>query len=146
MGAVTEALGWGIVAGVAGTAAMTLSETIEQKITKRPGSLVPAQVGAKIVEPPIKTGAQAEKLNWVVHWGHGITMGAVRGLLGATALGSLAASILHFPIVWGGDVILYAALGIAPAPWKWRGQDLGVDLFHKFVLSAVTSVVFIALY
>lgn len=146
MGGITEALGWGIVAGVAGTAAMTLSQTVEQKLTKRPGSLVPAQVGAKLIEPEIETGAQAKKLNWAVHWGHGVTMGAVRGLLGATALSAAGASIIHFPLVWGGDVMLYAALGIAPAPWNWGGKELTTDLFHKFVLSAVTSAVFVALY
>ena len=146
MGGVLEALTWGAVAGVAGTAAMTASEMVEQRFTKRPGSLVPAQVGAKIAEPKLETGAQAEKLNWAVHWTHGVTMGLVRGLLGATALSAAAASIIHYPLVWGGDVMLYAALGIAPAPWNWRRRELATDLFHKFVLSAVTSAVFIVLY
>jgi len=73
-------------------------------------------------------------------------MGAVRGLLGLTALGTVAASVLHYLVVWGGNVMLYVALGIAPMPWKWGGTALATDLFHKLVLSAVTSVVFVALY
>lgn len=77
---------------------------------------------------------------------HGIILGAVRGLLGVTALSAVAAFILHFPLVWGGDVMLYATLGIAPAPWDWRGKELATDLVHKGVLSVVTSLVFIALY
>ncbi len=103
-------------------------------------------MGALVFRPPLKTGAQAERLGLAVHWGHGIAMGAVRGLLGLTPLGALTASALHFVIVWGGDVMLYRALDIAPMPWKWGGTALATDLFHKLVLSAVTSAVFVALY
>lgn len=145
MGSVVGAVGRGIVAGMAGTAALTLSEKLEQSLTKRPTSMVPAQVGAKIANVEPKSGAGAEELNWAVHWGHGMTMGAVRGLLGATPLSAPAASILHLPLVWGGDAALYTTLGIAPAPWKWGGQELATDLWHKGVLSVATSLVFIAL-
>ncbi len=138
-----KAVAWGLVAGVAGTAAQTLSEKMEMSFTKRPASLVPAQVGAKLVAPPLRTGTDAVRLNWTVHWMHGIMMGAVRGLLAVTPLGPAAASLLHFPLVWGSDVMLYAGLHIAPAPWKWSGEELATDLFHKGVLSAVTSLVFI---
>lgn len=146
MGGAVEALGWGLVAGLAGTVAQTGSQFVEQKLTHREDSTVTTQVGAMIFRPPIKTGAQASRLGLAVHWGHGIAMGAVRGLLGLTAVGSLAASAVHFALVWGGDVMLYAALGIAPMPWKWGGTALATDLFHKLVLSAVTSAVFVALY
>lgn len=143
MGGTLRAVSWGLVAGVAGTAAQTLSEKIEVSFTGRPASLVPAQVGAKLVGPPVRTGTDAVRLNWTVHWLHGITMGTVRGLLGVTPLSSAAASLLHFPLVWGSDVALYAGLHITPAPWKWSGKELATDLFHKGVLSAATSLVFI---
>ncbi len=146
MGGLLEAISIGLLAGGAGTAAQTLSEKIEAKFTKRPDSLLPAQVGAALAKPDLRTGKDAVRLNWTVHWAHGISLGAVRGLLGVTALSSLAASIIHFPLVWSGDVMLYAALGLAPAPWKWRGKELATDLFHKGVLSVVTSLVFVALY
>ncbi|MDQ3766262.1 MAG: hypothetical protein M3346_02845 [Actinomycetota bacterium] len=146
MGGVVEALGWGLVAGLVGTMAQTVSQLIEQRFTHREDSTVTVQVGAMLLRPPLKTGEQASRLGLAVHWGHGIVMGAVRGLLGLTALGTVAASVLHYLIVWGGDVMLYVALGIAPMPWKWGGTALATDLFHKLVLSAVTSVVFVTLY
>lgn len=96
MGGALEAVLWGLVAGVAGTAAQTLSEKIEASVTKRPDSLVPAQVGAKLAGPRLRTGSDAVRLNWTVHWIHGIALGAVRGLLVVTALSALAASLLHF--------------------------------------------------
>ncbi len=145
-GGVLEALVWGLVAGLAGTVALTISEKIEQSITHREDSSVPAQVGAKVARPSLRSGEDVERLGWVVHWAHGISMGLVRGLLGLTGLTAFAASVLHYALVWGGDVLLYKSLGLAEMPWKWGGQALATDLFHKLVLSVVTSLVFVALY
>ncbi len=145
-GGVLEALGWGLLAGLAGTVALTISEKIEQSITHRESSTIPAQVGAKVARPQLRSGEDVERLGWVVHWAHGISMGLVRGLLGLTGLGALAASVLHYGLVWGGDVLLYKGLGLAEMPWKWGGRALATDLFHKLVLSVVTSLVFVALY
>jgi hypothetical protein len=53
LGNVAAAFGKGVFAGVAGTAAMTLSSTIEMKLRGRPASSAPAQAAAKVlgVEP-----------------------------------------------------------------------------------------------
>jgi hypothetical protein len=69
-------------------------------------------------------------------------MGAIRGLLGLAGLGALAATVLFFLIVWGGDVVLYRTLGIAPMPWRWTGQELVTDLFHKGIYALATSLTF----
>jgi hypothetical protein len=55
--------------------------------------------------------AAAARLNTPVHWIHGITLGAVRGALGLTGLGAVAATAVHYAAVWGGDVLLYRTLG-----------------------------------
>lgn len=114
-----EALAWGLVAGAVGTAAQTLSERAEQSVTHRQDSLVPAEVGAKLLRPRLDRPPDVSRLGLAVHWGHGLTMGLVRGLLGLTGLGAFAASALHYVVVWSGDAGLYRALGVAPAPWKW---------------------------
>ena len=61
LGDVASAFGKGIFAGVAGTAAMTLSSTIEMKVRGRPASSTPAQAAAKVlgVEP---VGEEAKAL------------------------------------------------------------------------------------
>lgn len=134
-----------LAAGVAGTAAMTLSEKIEQSQTNRADSMVTVEVGAKVAKPPLKTGAQAQTLGQAVHWMHGVTWGAVRGLLALTPLNAFAASAVHYVSLWTSDVVLYRVLKIEPLPHKWEKQALFIDLFHKLVLSAVTSAVFLAL-
>ncbi len=135
------AVGLGMVAGLVGTIALTVSETIEMRVTSREPSTVPGQVGAKLLGKGDDQAA-VERLNSPVHWIHGITMGAVRGLLGLTVLGPVLATVVHYALVWGGDVLLYRSLGIAPWPWQWKGQELVTDLFHKGVYALVTGVTF----
>jgi hypothetical protein len=142
---VLEAVLKGLAAGVVGTAAMTMSEKIEQSKTGREDSMVTTEVGAILTEPSLETGAQAAKLGKVVHWTHGVTWGMVRGLLALTPLNSFVASALHYISLWSSDVVLYRVLGIQPLPHRWGTKPLITDLFHKLVLSVVTSLVFIAL-
>jgi hypothetical protein len=140
MSAITAIL-LGLAAGLVGTVAMTISETLESRVTAREPSTVPGQVGSKLLGRPLD-GDSPRQLNGVVHWAHGIVLGAVRGLLGLTGLGALVATVLFFLIVWGGDVVLYRILGIAAMPWRWTGQELVTDLFHKGIYALATSLTF----
>ena len=44
--------------------------------------------------------------------------------------------------MWSSDALLYRALGIAPAPWKWRPAELATDVFHKGVYALVTGAAY----
>jgi hypothetical protein len=138
------AVGRGLAAGVVGTTALTLAERAEMALTGREPSTVPGQVGARLTGQDAQPGSDAvERLNPVVHWGHGVGMGVVRaGLEGA---GRRRATLAFFPMVWAGDAMLYRLLGIAQSPWRWSRRDLATDLFGKAVLAGATSAAFIAL-
>ncbi|WP_103349894.1 hypothetical protein [Amycolatopsis sp. CA-128772] len=138
---VAVALGLGLVAGAVGTVVLTASETVEQRLTHREISNVPGQVGAAL-SGHRGDEAAVTRLNTPVHWIHGITLGAVRGALGLTGLGAVAATAVHYAVVWGGDVGLYRSLSIAPLPWEWKRQELVTDLFHKGVYAVATGVAF----
>ena len=135
----------GLAAGAVGTAAMTVSEKLEQSKTGREDSMITTEVGAILVKPTLTTGTQAAQLGNAVHWMHGITWGALRGLFALTPLSVFAASALHYVALWTSDVALYRVLKIQPRPDKWGVQPLATDLFHKLVLSVVTSLVFLLL-
>ncbi len=143
---ILEAIGLGLAAGAIGTVALTAAEALEMKLTGRESSTVPGQVGTKLsgVDPDTHPGRVA-RLNPIVHWAHGISLGAVRGLLDVAGLGPLAATLVFYPIVFGADAALYKALGIAPAPWKWSRTELLTDLFGKGVLAFATSGAYILL-
>ncbi len=67
LGNVAAAFGKGIFAGVAGTAAMTLSSTIEMKVRGRPASSTPPQAAAKVLGvEPVDEKAKARYSN-IVH-------------------------------------------------------------------------------
>ena len=78
---IVKELAKGLLAGLVGTAVMTLSETAEMRLTGREGSTVPGRVGAKLFGVRPTGDAAMARLNTRVHWGHGILMGSVRGVL-----------------------------------------------------------------
>lgn len=132
----------GLAAGVTGTAAMTVSQSVEMRLTGREGSDVPGQVaqGLTGIEPGTPKGRGA--MSSGMHWAHGIGGGGVRALIGQSgARGPLAAALL-FGGLWSMDASLYRALGIADSPWRWPKEDLATDLFHKGLYSFVTNAVY----
>ena len=133
----------GMVAGAVGTVALTVTESLDMKITGRESSDVPGRVGAHLL--PSKdphSAADVANLNTPVHWVHGISMGALRGVLDAAGLRGSTATAAHFALLWGGDAALYNALGIAEAPWKWSGSELASDVISKSVYAVATGVVY----
>ncbi len=144
--AILGAVGVGLAAGAVGTVALTLAEKAEMRLTGRAASTVPGQVGAKLAgRDPEAEPALVERLNPVVHWGHGISLGAVRGLLDVAGLGAPGATATFYALVWGGDAALYRALGLAPPPWRWERKELLTDLYGKGVLALATSGAYILL-
>ncbi len=138
-----QAAARGMVAGAVGTVAMTISERVEMALSGRAPSTVPGQVGAHLI-PGADPAAPSDvaRLNGPVHWGHGIAMGLLRGLLDVAGLHGPSATAAHFALVWSGDAALYRALGIAEPPWRWGGDELAADLLHKGIYAAVTGAVY----
>jgi len=85
-GDVAGAMGKGLVAGVAGTVLMTLSSTIEMKLTGRAASSAPGDAAAKVLGVEATGEAERARFSNVVHWAYGTTWGAVRGLVGVAGL------------------------------------------------------------
>ena len=62
--------GKGLFAGLAGTAAMTISSTIEMKLSGRPASQTPAASAEKVLDvEPENEDSEAQFSN-LVHWGY----------------------------------------------------------------------------
>ena len=76
-------IGKGLVAGFVGTAAMTVSSSLEARLRHRAASTAPARatqkvLGIKEFDGPIA----AARFNDLSHWGYGTMWGVVRGLFG----------------------------------------------------------------
>ncbi len=144
--AIIEAVGLGLAAGAIGTIALTAAEKAEMRLTGRQASMVPGQVAVKLTgRDPDRNPETVKRLSPIMHWTHGIALGAVRGLLDVAGLSAVAATVVFVPLVWGGDALLYRALGLTPAPWNWERRALLTDLYGKAVLALATSGAYILL-
>ena len=137
--------GKGRFAGAAGTAAMTVSSTLEAKIRDRGSSSAPADAAGKVLGVQPRDEAGEARFSNIVHWGYGTSWGAVRGLLHAAGVDGTAATALHFAAVWGGAQAMLPALDVAPPPWKSPKEEVLIDAFHHAVYAIATGVAFAAL-
>jgi hypothetical protein len=133
-----EAVGLGLVAGAAGTAALTAAQTVVYRLQGSEGSTAPGEVAKRVSEgvlqQPVPDDAMPA-LNNAAHFAYGTVWGAVYGAVQETAhtpalahgpifgLGAWAASLLHLP-----------AMKLAPPVWKYSAagvaQDAGMHLLY----------------
>lgn len=142
LGDIAASVGKGLFAGAAGTAAMTVSSTMEMKLRDRPASSAPARAAAKLLGvQPVDEEAEARFSN-LVHWGYGTAWGCVRGLLAAAGLSGPAATAAHFAAVWGSEQVMLPALDVAPPLTEWGAEEVAIDAFHHLVYAAATGVAY----
>lgn len=132
----------GIVAGVAGTVAMTaFQKFVEMPITKREESYAPANFAQKITGIDAKTSDGRRRLNYATHFSLGMMWGAAYGLAAWRGLRGQKAVNAVFGVVYTGDVILNAALGLYH-PSQWSAKELAIDLVDKYVQAQGTGALF----
>ena len=142
LGDLAAAVGKGLFAGAAGTAAMTASSTLEMKLRGRPASSTPARAAEKVLGvQPVDEEAEARFSN-LVHWGYGTAWGGVRGLIAAAGLTGPAATAVHLAAVWGSEQVMLPALDAAPPLTEWGAREVAIDAFHHLVYAAATGVAY----
>lgn len=146
LAAMAADIGRGLVAGLVGTAAMTVSSTVEMKLRGRQGSTAPADAAAKVlgIEGFCDEGAK-NRFSTIVHWAYGTAWGIPRGVLAAAGLGPVAATAAHGAALWGSEQVMLPALGVAPPLWEWGALEVAIDAGHHVVYTLATSVAFEAL-
>lgn len=131
----------GFVAGLAGVAAMTAAEKLEQLVTRRPDSYVPARTLARLLGRPRHEGEGHLLLNWAMHWGQGMILGPVRVLMAERGLGGPVGSFVFLNLRLLNDQTLENATGVGAPPWSWPEDEQTIDLLHKAVYAFVTGAV-----
>jgi hypothetical protein len=138
-----EAIGKGVAAGLVGTAAMTVSSTLEMKRRGRQPSSAPAAAAAKVLGVEPVGEREKARFSNIVHWGYGTSWGAVRGLLAATGLNGAKASATFYGTVWGSELVMLPTLDIGvPPAWEWGAKEVAIDAFHHLVYAGATSVAY----
>ena len=131
----------GLVAGLAGVAAMTAAEKLEQAVTRRPNSYVPAHTLERLLRLPHKPDSERRGLNWAMHWGQGILLGATRGLMAERGLRGPVGSFLFLNLRLLNDQTLENATGVGAPPWTWPVDEQVIDLMHKGIYAFATGLI-----
>lgn len=137
-----SSVGKGLFAGAAGTAAMTISSTIETKLRGRKPSDAPAQAAAKVLGVSPVGEDEKKRFSKLAHWGYGTGWGAMRGVIGASGLRGIPAAALFFAAVWGTELVMLPALGVAPPATEWGTGEIATDAWHHVSYAVTTSITY----
>ncbi len=115
-------IGRGLLAGLAGTAAVTVVQAAEMSLTGRAPSTTPAEAVEKVFGIRAIDDDHKAQLAQLVHWGYGTSWGLFRSLLDVFGLRGAEANLVHCAAVWGTAMALLPALEVAPPPHKWPAK------------------------
>jgi hypothetical protein len=136
-----EAAGRGVLAGVAGTAVMTAVEKVEQRVTHRPDSFVPARALLTVLGRSPGDADKPWAWNHAMHWSTGALLGALSGVWAAIGLRGPRAYIAHTVVRLAFDQTVENATGVGAPPRTWPVREQAVDVGHKAVYSFATCFV-----
>jgi hypothetical protein len=122
-----------VLAGAAGTAAMTLAYATERRL--RPhvqgpldydDSLVPGEIVATVLHLPSATARQESELGLALRWGYGSAFGLLHGALRRT-IREPHASLLFGSVLMTATLSLFPILGRTAPPWRWPAAVLATS-------------------
>ncbi len=124
---------------------MTVSSTLEAKLSERGASTAPADAAKKVLR--VQTASEEDEAHFsnLVHWGYGTGWGAVHGVLGEIGLSGKAATAAHLALVWGSEQVILPELDVAPPVWESGAKATATDLFHHLVYATAAGLAYEAL-
>jgi hypothetical protein len=139
------AIGVGLLAGLAGTLAISLSQKAEMQLDKRKPSTVPADAVAETLDLEPVSEEKKEKVSQEIHWLYGTSWGMARGLLSLAGFRGWPATLAHFAAVWGSSMIMLPSLKLEPPVNEQNPKTIAIDGFHHAVYATATGLVFDAI-
>ncbi len=136
-----------VIAGVAGTAAMTLAYKSEHRLRPKVSgsldyddSLVPGQIVASVLHLGSVTDRTDAELGELLKWGYGSAFGLWHGIL-RRRLPEPWASLAFGATLMTATFTLFPVLGRTPPPWRWPPDVLATSLgTHAAYVTAVALV------
>jgi hypothetical protein len=136
-----------IMAGTAGTAAMSLAYAVERKLRPRhhgpldyDDSLVPGQIVASIMHLPHVTAKEDRDIGWALRWSYGSAFGLWHGFL-RRKIGEPWASLIFGSTLMTATLTLFPLLGRTPPPDRWPPDVMATCLgTHAAYVAAVAAV------
>jgi hypothetical protein len=131
----------GAASGIAGAAVMTAGELVEQALTKRPDSFVPARALRGLLGKRSSDAPQSPVWNQAMHWGTGALLGSLRGVWSVVGMRGTSATAMFAVVRLAFDQTVENTTGVGAPPSTWPKREVAVDLLHKAVYAVATSLV-----
>jgi hypothetical protein len=135
-----RALLLGAASGLVGATGMAVGARVEQRLTQRPDSYVPAHTLAHLLGLP-RPDADRPARNLAMHYGTGALAGALRGTMAAANLRGPLASVMFANLRLSIDQTLENATGVGAPPWTWPRDELLIDVGLKAAYAFITGAV-----
>jgi hypothetical protein len=153
----------GLLAGLSGTAAMTLYQAAgairggadaQEAVVGEPAERwdeapAPAQVGYRFLHGVLGRDvapARAHVVGTAVHWLYGAGWGALYGLVRGSARAPAAPAGLAFgTAVWSSSYVVLPVMGIYDPPWEYSPRSLAQDWSYHAVYGLGVGLAFAAL-
>lgn len=136
-----------VIAGLAGTAAMTAAYTAERRLRPRvdgpldyDDSLVPGQIVGSVLHLPDVTAREEHELGTMLRWGYGSAFGLYHGAL-RRSIAEPWASLIFGATLMTATMTLFPLLGRTPPPWRWPADVLATSVAtHAAYVTALALV------
>jgi hypothetical protein len=136
-----------VLAGTAGTAALTLSYAIEHRLRPRvhaaldyDDSLVPGEIVAGIMHLSNVTDREEDDLGLALRWSYGSAFGIWHGIL-RRRVGEPWASAGFGATLMTATLALFPLLGKTPPPWRWPPSVIATAFgTHAAYVAGVAAV------
>ena len=122
-----------VLAGAAGTAAMSLAYGSERRLRHAKASLdyddslVPGEIVANIVRLHDVTDREEAELGMALRWGYGSAFGLWHGIL-RRRLPEPWAALAFGATLMSATLILFPVLGRTPPPWRWPADVIATSV------------------
>lgn len=145
VGRIGSVIGRGLIAGLAGTAAITISQMIESKINQKEPNFAPADAACKALGIEASQRDQRKKLSREVHWVYGTLWGVARGLISLAHIKKSPATALHFGAIYYTALTIQPDFEVSPPVTEWSKKDILIDGLHHAVYAIAAGLVFDAI-
>ena len=139
------AIGIGVMAGLVGTAAITISQMVEMKIDGREPSSAPADAASKVLDIKPESEEKKAKVSQQIHWAYGTSWGVARGLISLSGLKGWKATLVHFAAIWGTANVMLPTLKVAPPATEEDAKTISIDGLHHAVYAVAAGLAFDAI-
>jgi hypothetical protein len=140
---IASAVGKGLLAGFAGTAAMTVSSTLEARLRGRAASSAPARATAKMLGiKEFDNDIARARFNDLSHWATAPAGACSAACSRPSGMTPRAATAAHGAAIYGAAQVTLPALDIAPPVVFWPKEEVAIDVFHHAVYAAATGAAY----